>query len=392
MRYFTPALIFAIIITLLKDVASIPTRNSSSMRDYFVSVPRRSQESKYVLAYEGKRQDITGKQIVYRKSLPLRQNIKRSNTTFLPRVVHKTHGLKSYTATITFAVTDRGTLYHNGKRLKTVKNPEKVHSIRHVVSDGDVISFLTVSLQSSGGLIADIRYGDRHEVSSRSSSYRAQPAFPSSKWNTPQYSDCSWPSPQKVKRESLTYLAKKFPFSTGARYVWPESSPPAATAYFRLVIGGSQCNKRQDSPESPKYKQENAKVETKIGPKLKPMQPKSEKRDTVLEPSYSSGNPSADYGNGNSRCNCREAKSGWPGICHEFLAKKDWKLDETGACKTQKCDSRFECVANDSAFTHRCIRKFAHQEVRPASAGPYSPPICILSGIVPPRPFLVPYD
>lgn len=392
MRFFTSALIFAITITLSKGVASIPTENSSSVRDYSATVPHPSQESLYVLAYKGKRQSITEKEIVYRKNLPLRQDTNRSNATFLPRVVHKTHGLKSYTATITFAVTDRGTLYHNGKKLKTVKNPEKVHSIRQVVSDGDVISFLTVSLQSSGGLIADIRYGERHEVSSRSSSYRAQPAFPSANWKTPQYSDCYWPSPKKVERESLTYFAKNFPFGTGARYVWPESSPPAAAAYFRLVIGSSQCNAQRDSPEFPKYKQENAKVETKIGPKLKPTQPKSKKRETGLEPSYSNENRSANYENGNSRCNCREAKSGWSGICHEFLAKKDWKLNETGACKTRKCDSRFECVANDSAFTHRCIRKFAHQEVRPASAGPYSPPICILAGIVPPRPFLVPYD
>lgn len=394
MRYFTSALIFAVIVSTSTCVAYMPANNADPPRNILTRFVRPFSRSKIVSTHKGRDLDAAGKETKIKQSLPLQRRTNGRIPTFQSRVVRKTSGLKTYTATITFAVTGRGALYHNGKKLKTVKNSKKSYTVRRVVAEGDIISFLTVSLQSPGGLIADVRYGQRHEVTSRSSSFRAQPAFPCKSWKTNHYSDCSWPGPRVVETKSLTRFAKKFPFSTGARYVWPGSSPPAATAYFRLIIGDSPCIMWKDGPKTRIQKRESARENhMEVGPKPKVVpNPKPKTKDTTKESPRKNGNHSKDYENGSSRCNCREAQSGWQGICHDFLAKKEWRLDETGACKARKCDTRFECVANDSSFTHRCIRKFAHQEVRPASAGPYSPPICMLAAVIPPRPFLVPYD
>lgn len=393
MAYFSSALIFSIFIALLENALSVPARNSRSSRGDFVRMAHSSYVSDVLEASDKRTENTVQGKPKAEESLQVREKTTRINAPFLPGTARKLHTSNSYSATITFAVTDRGALYHNGKKLRTVKNPGKVYTVRHEVVEGDVISFLAVSLQSPGGIIADITYGDTHEATGRSSSYRAQPAFPSTIWSSPRLFHCSWPAPHQVNNGTLKHLAKDFPRSSDARYVWPASSPPAATAYLRIVIGFTRCGEGRENAGYQLQRETKMRTLAKVGPELNVMPRwKSVPKNSATQPIDSIEMSSAKYGHGNSRCNCREIRSGWAGVCHDFLLKKEWQLDDTGPCKTRKCDTRFECVANDSAFTHRCIRRFAYKEVRPASAGPYSPPICILAAIDPPRPYFVPYD
>lgn len=233
----------------------------------------------------------------------------------------------TFKAVVDFASTYKAWLFVNGRFISKIARPSFYGTFPIDVKNGDVIAVKATGKNGIFGVIASVSYKNAHHVTS-SSDWKAHKfamfGNDQSNWRTREFSSCKWNNPEQVPLPPNELRATRFPYKTGARYVWfpTDGMKDSETIFLRHVIGGETC--------------------------------KDNKKELSISGQSESG------GNGNIFCRCKQT-IGRKGMC--------WTLRnpsrKEGRCMWRTCDTKYECVVGIARASGVCIRRFATEKVIP---------------------------
>lgn len=225
-------------------------------------------------------------------------------------------------------------LFHNRYYVGSVKGWKNrgVFPIR--AKYGDSIEITSQGTPNHYGVVALVKVGYRKYVTGKGRHFKVTVAknenFKTHKqWATPKFNSCKWERPVAIKPQPQYRLrkgryARKFPFQTGAKYVWAPNDKTGSTIYIRLVIGDEICPSPSPSP---------------------PVSPAGAKR-----------------------CRCVLVRNSTPGECFEYQNPKFNSIvnNRRARCKRRTCAPRYECVSRGVRTRTMCVRRFATTEIQKA--------------------------
>lgn len=287
------------------------------------------------------------------ETIPVVGVTERSSGTFLIRIV--------------LAAQTNARLFHNRYYVGSVTKwkHKGVFPIR--VKYGDSIEITSTGTKKYHGVVALVKMGRKRFVTGGRGKKHFKTIVAKSvgpmthkKWATPDFNSCNWfmpvplkPQPQKLgrRRKGVRY-ARRFPFSSGAKYVWAPYETEGSTIYLRFVVGGEKC----PSP-------------------------------TPTSSPKPSGYPGS-VDRGAKRCACKQVSVSLGDCFQYFNPRFKNRLWKRGRCKRRPCVARYECTEPGVQSRTLCVRRFAKMEVQ--QVGRVFRGLCKTVRIKP-RPFYVPY-
>lgn len=271
---------------------------------------------------------------------------------------------KKFLIWIVLAAQTNARLFHNQYYVGSVTrwNRKDVFPIR--VKYGDSIEIISTGTKKYHGVVALIKVGHKRFVTGGRGKKHFKTIVAKSvgtmthkNWATPRFNSCNWfmpvplkPQPQKLGRrphhKGVRY-AKRFPFSSGAKYVWAPYESEGSTIYMRFVVGGEKC----PSPT----------------------------------PTTS---PKPSPNRGAKRCACKQVSVSLGDCFQYYNSRFKNMLWKRGRCKRRPCVAKYECTEPGVQSKTLCVRRFTKLEVQ--QVGRVFRGLCKTVRIKP-TPFYVPY-
>lgn len=268
---------------------------------------------------------------------------------------------------IILAAQTNARLFHNRYYVGSITNWRHKRVFPIHVKYGDSIEITSRGTKKHHGVIALVKMGGKVFATGGRGKKHFKTVVAKSvgplthkKWATPDFNTCNWfmpvplkPQPQKLgrRRKGVRY-AKRFPYGSGAKYVWAPFENEGSTIYLRFVVGGEKCPSPSPTPS----------------------------------PTPSPNSESVDRGA--KKCACKQVSVSL-GDCFEYFNPRFknilWKR---GRCKRRPCVARYECAEPGVHTRTLCVRRFAKTEVQ--QVGRVFRGHCKTVRIKP-RPFYVPY-